>query len=338
MTDRPVESRDEIELVEILRIIWKWKYLILVGTLVCALIAAVVNLNRQKIYRTNMVLRLGEVGKDRRGNKRYVDSPENIRALIESGGFSKEISKNLKTTERDKKLVQLKFKCGIPKKSNILKISYETVSAETGIKILNLLYELLLKEYRDIVKEHQDQYDTAILTKTNELVDFKEQKIILQNKIKHAQKRLSGLASELESLNNHKGKLIENRNDLLNSEDNNILLTFLYNNMLHQNIQLKNSYNNEIFRYQNIVQKAELDLKRIQQKLEITSKELENLKREKNNIQSIEILKPPVGSRYPIRPNVKLNVVIAGVLGLFVTLLMAFLLEYIRSKKESERQ
>jgi len=338
MTDSPVESRDEIELAEIFRVIWKWKYLILAGTLVCALIAAVVNLNRPKIYRTGMVLRLGAVGKDRRDNKIYADSPQNVKALIESGRYNKEIRQYSKTIDRKGKAVNLQFKCGFAKKSNILNISYETGSVETGIKILNLLYEMLLKEYGEIIEEHQDKYDTDILSKTNELVDLKGQKIILQNKIKHAQRRLNELVSELESLDNNKGKLFENRKDLLNSENNNILLTFLYNNMLYQSIQLKNRYNNEVFKYLGIVQKAELDLKRIQQKLEITSKELENLKLEKNNILSIEILKPPVGSRHPIRPKVKRNIVIVSVVGLFVSILLSFFGEYIGNYAKKPRQ
>jgi len=339
MTDRPVDSRDEIELVEILRVIWKWKYLILVGTLVCALIAVVVNLNRPKIYRTGMVLRLGAVGKDRRGNKVYVDSPENVKALIESGRYNKEIRKYSKTIEGKGKAVNLQFKCGLPKRSNVLKITHETTSVDTGIKKLNFLYEQLLKEYKETVQEYQNKYEVKILSKLNQISELKEQQRIARNDVNYAQNRLKELVLELKSLDKNNDLLLENRDNLLKStRENDVLVTFLYSNMLNQNMQLKNNYNNEVFNYLTIKQKAESDLKRVGQKLEFASKELDNLKLEKNNSRSFEIVKSPSGSREPIRPKMKLNVAIAVVVGLFMTVLMAFFLEYIRSKEKSERQ
>jgi capsular polysaccharide biosynthesis protein len=329
MTDRPLESRDEIELVEILRVIWKWKYLILVGTLVCALITAVVNLNRPKIYRTGMVLRLAS----------HVDSPENVRVLIESGRFSKEIRQYGKTISKDRKPINLQLKCVNPKKSDILKISYETASVDIGLQILDFIHKSLIEEYREKVKEKKGKYDIESKLKLNFLSDLKEQKKVIKNKISYAQKRLNELSIERGKIVNNNAKLIENRNSLLNDvKDNNVLLIFLYNNLLNKNLQLKNNYNNEIFNYLSIIQQAEADLKRMEQESKLVSREVEDLELRKSNVQSFEIVKSPSGSRKPIRPKVKFNVVIAGVLGLFVTLLMAFLLEYIRSKGESDRQ
>ena len=39
---------DEIELMDYLKVLWKWKYLILLGTLACAVIAAIVSFNMTK--------------------------------------------------------------------------------------------------------------------------------------------------------------------------------------------------------------------------------------------------------------------------------------------------
>ena len=40
---------DDFELIDILRVIWKWKYIILAGTVVCGLIAAIISFNMRKI-------------------------------------------------------------------------------------------------------------------------------------------------------------------------------------------------------------------------------------------------------------------------------------------------
>ncbi len=55
-TDYP---EDEIELIDLLRVIWKWKYLIIGGTLVCAIAAMVISSIMPKIYRIETIIRPG---------------------------------------------------------------------------------------------------------------------------------------------------------------------------------------------------------------------------------------------------------------------------------------
>ena len=125
MTDRPVDSRDEIELIEILRVVWKWKYLILAGTLVFALVAGVISSNRPKVYRINMVLKPGVVRIDRFGRRIYLDSAVNMKALLEAEIFSNEVITYLETLNVKNRPGQVKFRIDAPKKSSFLKISYE---------------------------------------------------------------------------------------------------------------------------------------------------------------------------------------------------------------------
>ena len=55
-TDYP---EDEIELIDLLRVIWKWKYLIIGGAAGCAVAALVISLIMPKIYRIETVIRPG---------------------------------------------------------------------------------------------------------------------------------------------------------------------------------------------------------------------------------------------------------------------------------------
>ena len=79
-TDIPV---DEIELIDLLKVIWKWKYLIIGGTVVCALAAVIISISMQPIYQVSMVLKSGvyKVGDD--GNPVYLDSAEEFKTLID---------------------------------------------------------------------------------------------------------------------------------------------------------------------------------------------------------------------------------------------------------------
>jgi hypothetical protein len=95
-TDIPV---DEIELIDILRVLWKWKYLIIGGTIVFALAAAIISFTLPKIYSVDTIIEPGLLtivneggGQDRRI---YIDSPQNIKALIDVGSFENQILEGL---------------------------------------------------------------------------------------------------------------------------------------------------------------------------------------------------------------------------------------------------
>ena len=83
-THKVEHYEDEIELIDILRVIWKWKFLILSGTVLCGLIAAIISFNMSKIYSIDMVLRPGILSIGEHGQNVYIDSPANIKALIDS--------------------------------------------------------------------------------------------------------------------------------------------------------------------------------------------------------------------------------------------------------------
>ena len=73
---------DEIELIDILRVIWRWKYFIITGTIVFGLSAAIISFQMDKIYSIDMALMPGILSIREEGNNIYLDSPENIKALI----------------------------------------------------------------------------------------------------------------------------------------------------------------------------------------------------------------------------------------------------------------
>ena len=79
---------DEIELMDYLLVIWKWKYVIIAGTLAFVFAAAIISviaLKQQPTkYRTSIVLKPGVLKIDEIGNKVFIDTPENIKALIEN--------------------------------------------------------------------------------------------------------------------------------------------------------------------------------------------------------------------------------------------------------------
>ena len=322
--------------MDYLQVIWKWKYLIIVGTVVCGVIAAIISLNMNKIYSIGMVLRPGILSIGEQGKNIYIDSPQNIKALIESGTFSNDILSYLNDSKMDKVPKKLDFEVTIPKQSNTIKVRYEVADKKLGVIIQNRLSKLLLETYNKLVQYFKNEYDMKLNLLTSE-TDYNKSAIqSYKRNVKNLEKRIDELTSEIELIKNNTTNLIMERNKLLskNPKENNILSALLYSNTFQKNLELSNNYQNEINDYK---LKKEGELQKIEQsENEIAKKlnEIKNLQFKKDNIQNIQILRPATSSPNPIKPKTKLNVILALVAGLFIMLFLAFFLEYLSKHKK----
>jgi capsular polysaccharide biosynthesis protein len=57
----------------------------------------------------------------------------------------------------------------------------------------------------------------------------------------------------------------------------------------------------------------------------------------KGRIDYAQLIKDPTSSLYPISPKKKLNILIAGILGLMIFTILAFFLEYIEKQKNIKK-
>jgi hypothetical protein len=250
MTDRPLESRDEIELIDILRVVWKWKYLILAGTLVCALLAGVISLNQPKVYRIDMVLQAPVAGIDAIGRKIYIDSPQNIKTLIEAEVFNRKILDNLKNPNSTVPK-SLKFKVVIPKQSDSLMISYEAVNVDLAIAILEQLAKQMLEKYNEVLGKYRNNYETEFQLRKNEISAINSANKISVKHIEKVKKRINELLLETKKIDAKIKLLIDEQNKYLSNADQQEKqnATVLYNSLIQQLTTMRMIYKNEIDDY-----------------------------------------------------------------------------------------
>ncbi len=334
MTELPVTSAEEIELIDILRVIWKWKYLILVGTLVFALLAGVISLNQPKVYRIDMVLQPPVAGIDSRGRKIYIDSPGNIKALIEAEIFNSKILDNLKNSNSNVSK-SLKFKVAIPKNSDSLTISYQAANVDLAIIILDHLAKQLLREYNEAVKKYRNRYESELLIKRNQLSEIEIENKVSVKYIEKMRNRINVLLLEIEKIDAKIELLIDEQSKYISdgNKQENINATILYNNLIQQLSTMKTANKNETAGYFMRVERENSRLKLQQNRAEIILVKIRKIENEMNSILNIQVIKPPTGSRSPIRPKIKLNIMLAAMLGFFTMVFLAFLLEYIGKHK-----
>jgi LPS O-antigen subunit length determinant protein (WzzB/FepE family) len=322
-----------------MRIIWKWKYLLGVGTLIFAAIAVIMSLQMTKIYQVDMVLRPGILRMGEGGRNTYIDSPTNIQALIETGTFNREILAAVKRGNEANLPRTLGFGISIPKNSDTVKIFYETPEIETGVKILRSLAEHLITRYRELVEYYKNEHQKEIDIKKTEIDNFKAAAESSKEKIKNIQVRINELKAEAELINSNTSDLIKERDKFItHGNANNVLSSILYTNTIQQNLILANTYKNDINAYNGYLQSEKVALQEHINNQRALEAEIKNLEFKRDSIQNVQVLQYPTSNSIPIRPKKKLYVLLAALVGLFTTMFLALLLEYVSRHKEKDRQ
>jgi LPS O-antigen subunit length determinant protein (WzzB/FepE family) len=397
-------SEDEIELIDLLKVIWKWKYLIFGGTIVYALAAAIFSFSLSQIYSVDTIIEPGimdiitENGNQAR--RVYIDSPQNIKALIDSGSFENKILASLgKQSINNDFPKKINFRTSIPTQSNAVKVSYETTNVEQGKKVLNFLNDLLLFNYSQFIQHYQKYFDSKIMQKEATLSKISANILKIKNDISTAQSKIdtsvklnsnkiatikSGVeAKKIQTVNSQEwikdvqkeivriikntDFLFEERNKLLanKQERNNNLSSMIYINTIQQNIAYSNNLKNEINNINNKIVQDHADIESLENEIvdlnvqkedlikqtkyqistllsqiddlenqkKSTSEEIKTLNYKKDNVQNIQILKPPTSSPGPIKPKKKLIVMLASFIGIFMMLFLSFVFEYISKNK-----
>ena len=332
---REEQFDDEIELMDYLRVIWKWKYLIMAGTLICAVAAGVISLSMPKVYRIDMVIRPGILSIQPDGKHTYIDSLNNIKTTIEAKTFSGEVSSNINTGNNNGSVGLLNLKVDIPKNSNALRVSCRTPNVEIGLRALNQVRELLLKKYSERVAYFQNEYELQISLKKSNFADSNAKRRASQQHIKNAQKRIDELISQIGFIKEQRNLLIQEKSKIFsnNTNESNILSAGLYTNTIQQNITLENTYRQQINEHITKREGEKLDLEKLDGEIKRLLEEIKGLESKKDNVQNIEILQPPTRRPHPIKPKTKVNVMLATVVGLFALLFLAFFLEYIQKHR-----
>jgi len=345
---------DEIELMDLLKVIWKWKYLILIGTLICAVGAALISLQMTKIYRVDMSISPGILRINEDGKNIYIDSLENIRTLIEAGTFDQAILNGLNMPKGLTKPETLGLEVKAPKGLNALEVSYETPNPQIGLQVLADLDSQLREKYLPIVRYHKKTFGMKQEQKANELEnlnnrisDTKAQIETEKEKIRNFKERQHHVEQEIDRISKNTDILIAERNSFLSSKESekNVLAALLYSNTIQQNIGLldnlrttANYVQSNIYETQLKIEQFRNAIKDLESKKKYIQEEINDLEYKKNNVQNIQILQAPKKSPDPVKPKIKLNTVLAAVVGLFLTVFLAFFIEYISKYKKREAE
>jgi uncharacterized protein involved in exopolysaccharide biosynthesis len=89
----------------------------------------------------------------------------------------------------------------------------------------------------------------------------------------------------------------------------------------------------EIEKIKNTINTVKNEIEKIKNTINTQETEIRLLEDKKARIDYTQLIKEPTSSLYPVSPRKKLNVMIAGILGLFVFTMLAFFLDYLKKQR-----
>ncbi len=182
MTDQPQQTNpndhryypeDEIDLMDYLLVIWKWKYFIFIGTAFCLLIAVIISrysINQQ----VDMILKPAIKNIDINGNEVYIDSPQVIKMLVE-GELKYEVFEMIEKAGEKQMSKSFDAKVDIPNGQNLLFVSLKTKNADIDIRKLNFLIQAVQTKTMGKINIINRENEKNISLKKDSLLDLKVQ-------------------------------------------------------------------------------------------------------------------------------------------------------------------
>jgi len=193
---------EEIELMDYLVVLWKRKWLIIVGTFICIITAGVVAFKMSKIYEVSTFINVG------RTEGRFVEEGSIISEKINSISLRKEIAHKLSLSLKEISGEEF-FKVSPKGNKNTLtvEIRRETAKPDQAIKILEIVNE-------NIIQSHHSEIEKARKTLLDKIAINESKIAVTQTQIEALKKEIS----EKIAINKDKIKDTESQIETLKKE------------------------------------------------------------------------------------------------------------------------
>ena len=334
----PQYEEDEINLIDSLRVLWKWKWLIVAGTLICAITAAVISLQMPKIYEISTVIEPGISGVKDSGEFVYIDSATNISGKIDGGVYNKKVVYAL---QLDPLETRVEFRSVVVKKTDMIKVTsqWQEGNTDIGVKAIREIIELLSDDYGKIVGHRKGDYDEQIKLKLNSIENMQDEVKLQRATLISIRQRKGELIEEIKDVKANAKKIVQQRDALL--KDNipgKELSLLLYSTTIQQNVAYTNQLTDQSYILDGKENEKENEIEKLLKKVDDTRAQINTLNLGKGLISNIKVIQEPEVSLHPIKPKKKQIVLLAGFVSLFMFIFLAFFIEYIRNaSKEGQR-
>jgi capsular polysaccharide biosynthesis protein len=331
-------EKKEPELIDYLRIIWKRKWIIGIGTIVLMAAALVFSFLVKPVYEIDAIIQPGNFFvQDQQGkfDQVVVESPQQIADKARRKSYDAMIAAKLGKDEG----VLPEIKAENIKNTLLTRLWVKSSDTELGKGVLRAIIDMVREDIDLKIEVEIKNLDASI--KNNEILKQRsiEEIEILGKKLKITAQRKKDIQIEMESLKGKIAELEREQLSVLKKEDRTeieSMAMLLYSNEVQQSLQyyevLDEKLSREKLQEENITSAVKEELSKINQ----FDNTIKNLEERKGRIDRTKVIKNPSVGSEPVFPRTGLNVLVAFIAGMIIFTLVAFLMEYIK-KSEPER-
>lgn len=309
-------AEENTELIDYLGVIWKWKLLIVLITVVCAITSGVISFVLPKIYQSSAIFEVGRVSRYRGASREQepIEDIESVSEVLESDGMLSKIKERLNL---DATLGGIRAKLevepilgkyiGSRLQARLIKISFEDQDPQLTVDVLNTLSDSLIEQH---IKEYQasiKSLDQEISNSQDEIKLQDEYQKVVREQMKVAEKAIAETRKELSELSLKDISPLE--------------VLFLRSTLGDQEERIADFHRE--------LKDVQLSIQHLKDRVVY----LENMRAVSENT---EVRNKAIKPEIPIRPRKKLNAIIGGVVGLVAAIILAFFFESLQTVRKRE--
>ncbi len=181
---------EEVELIDYLRVIRKWKWLIVLGTFACILAAGIIGWLLPPSYQAELILKIGQVTtvtENGEFQQIMIDDPNSVKEKVKSKPllFSIIEKSQLKLKPRTPRAkAEVVIREWKEREANLVKFSIQAGSPEEVVFLINSIAE-------EIIDQHRKKFDEAIKISLLLQEELKKQIASIEEEIRGVKKTLS---------------------------------------------------------------------------------------------------------------------------------------------------
>jgi uncharacterized protein involved in exopolysaccharide biosynthesis len=347
-----VQESEEVELIDCLRVIWKRRRLIVLGTLLCMAISFVVSFFLPKTYEASAIIEIGAT--DTKDDKlEDIEDPNMISEVLTSDQMISKL-KNRLHSELSLKALKKRVKVRGDKQkapaSRFLELSLRLDNPQQVVDGVNFLATQIIEEHDKVYQKVLNRLDGEINSIIEKIKNngVQKEKISLKIDNIHSQIKTDNgytevIKAEIEKELKSIQETIKQLSELKPSQMNPLEIIFLQESLKNQEMQLTGLYRemNDILIRNKDREKQIHDLETQSSVLDSQNEDLRangaRLQQYKDMSENTKIRSAPVVPDQSIGPTVLLNTVIGGISGLILLPLLSFFLEYLEQARKAKK-
>ena len=355
-------NESEIELIDLLNVIWKRKWLIILPTALFALAAGIISFLIPPKWEVDTIIHPGKFfveTEQGQFEKVLLTEPRQIARQINQNSFD-----SLIASELNLNLIDFpKLTAENLRDTNLIRIVIRDHDVALAKSILRKLFDHIQKQLDVKINVEVKAIDSKINTielkiKGKELdiqsleiekAKTRQQILSAENKLKISEQKVMNISEEMKSVKKRIEDIEDQQRKSLEGKKEGIeaISLLLYSNEVQQNLRyyntLEENLTGERVTQENLrltireaheeIRQFNTDAEKLKNEIEESKNQISLLTDKKARIDYAQLIKEPTSSLHPVSPKKMVNILIACILGLFVFTILAFFLEYLEKQK-----